>query len=45
MTSLAIRTASSSSSNVMTDRTGPKISSWAIRMSGVTSVNTVGSMK
>ena len=43
MTSLAIRIASSSSSNVRTDRTGPKISSLAMRMSGVTSTKIVGS--
>src|ERR1700751_1191984 len=38
--SLAIRTASSSSANGMTERTGPKISSLAMDMSLVTSVKT-----
>ena len=43
--SLAIRTASSSSSYGMIASTGPKISSWAIVISGVTSENTVGRTK
>src|SRR5437667_70072 len=41
--SLAMRTASSSSSNGMTTRTGPKISSWAIVIELSTSTNIVGS--
>ena len=40
--SLAIRYASSSVENGMTDMTGPKISSWAIRMSLRTPVKIVG---
>src|SRR5215831_11889094 len=43
--SLAIRTASSSSLNGITDSTGPKISSRAMLMSLVTSVNSVGATK
>jgi hypothetical protein len=39
---LAISTASSSVSYGRIDSTGPKISSWAIRMWGATSENTVG---
>ena len=39
---MAIATASSSLLYFMTQRTGPKISSWAIVISLVTSVNTVG---
>jgi len=35
--------ASSSLSNGVIDTTGPKISSWAITMSGATSAKTVGS--
>ena len=45
MESLAIFTASSSVSYFMTQRTGPKISSCAMVMSFVTSVNTVGLTK
>ena len=40
--SLAIRIASSSSSNGMTDSTGPKISSWAMVILLSTSVKSVG---
>lgn len=40
---LAIRTASSSSSNGITARTGPKTSSWAISLSGATCARRVGS--
>ena len=43
--SLAIRTASSSSPNGMTDSTGPKISSRAMLMSLDTSANSVGATK
>ena len=43
--SLAISTASSSVSYGMIDSTGPKISSRAIVMSGVTLENTVGRTK
>ena len=43
--SLAIRTASSSSLNGITDSTGPKISSRAMLMSLDTSVNSVGVTK
>src|SRR5262249_20737486 len=43
--SLAIRIASSSSANGITDSTGPKISSRAMLMSFDTSVNSVGVMK
>ena len=43
--SLAIRIASSSSSNGMTASTGPKISSWAIVMELSTSVKSVGLTK
>lgn len=39
---LAIRSASSSSSYFRIEMTGPKISSWAMVISGVTSANTVG---
>jgi len=39
-----MRIASSSSSNGTTTSTGPKISSWAMRMSFVTSTKQVGSM-
>ena len=42
--SLAIRSASSSLSNAITDSTGPKISSRLIVCSWATSSNTVGSM-
>jgi hypothetical protein len=42
---LAISTASSSESKLSTDSTGPKISSCAIRMSGVTRSKIVGSTK
>jgi hypothetical protein len=42
--SLAIARASSSSSNVRTDRTGPKISSRAIDICGLTSSKIVGAM-
>ena len=41
--SLAMRTASSSSSNGMTTSTGPKISCWAMVMELSTSVKSVGS--
>ena len=41
--SLASFTASASSSKPMIDSTGPNTSSWAIRMSGLTSVKMVGS--
>ena len=43
MVSLAIEMASSKSLKVVTDITGPKISSWKMRMSLVP-LNTVGSM-
>ena len=43
--SLAIRIASSSSANGITDSTGPKISSRAMLMSFDTSVNSVGATK
>ena len=43
--SLAIRTASSSSSNGITTRTGPKISSWAIVIELSTSTKSVGLTK
>ena len=42
-TLLTMRTASSQSSTGMTEVTGPKISSWAIRASGLTSAKIVGS--
>jgi hypothetical protein len=42
---LAKAMASSSDAARMTDNTGPKISSWAMRMAGVTSSNTVGPTK
>ncbi len=42
---LAMRRASSSSSYLRIDRTGPKISSWAMVISGVTSAKTVGLTK
>ena len=42
MVSLAISSASASLRNVVTDSTGPKISSWKIRMSFVP-LKTVGS--
>ena len=45
MESLAIRTASSSSSNPMTESTGPKISSCAIVIVLSTSAKSVGSTK
>ena len=45
MVLLATRIASASVSNGMTDSTGPKISSRAIRISDVTSAKTVGRTK
>src|ERR1700683_4102067 len=42
---LATSTASSSSSTVSTDKTGPNISSWAMRMLGSTRSNSVASTK